>query len=76
VSIEELTLRIAALEQAVRELTDKIESTDVAQIAADLQHAVLLAISSYEKSSGIPATRRDLEQITQRIDQLRAQLLG
>jgi phage shock protein A len=76
VSIEELTLRVAALEDAVRALTEKIEATDVAQIAANLQHAVILAISSYETSSATPATIRDVEQITRRIDQLRAQLLG
>ncbi|MEY2434078.1 MAG: hypothetical protein QOC92_3803 [Acidimicrobiaceae bacterium] len=75
-SIDELTQRIAALEQAVRELSEKVETTDVARIAGDLQHAVILALSAYETSSASPATIRDVEQITQRIDQLRAQLLG
>lgn len=75
-SIEELNQRIGALEQAVRRLEDKLDRVDPAQITADLQHAVLLAISSYEKSSATPATIRDVEQITRRIDQLRAQLLG
>jgi polyhydroxyalkanoate synthesis regulator phasin len=82
VSIDELSERIRALEAAVQRLEAKLDKiaeadkVDVAQIAADLQHAVILAISAHETSPGTPATTRDVDQVSQRIDQLQARLLG
>jgi hypothetical protein len=60
---------------------------DVELIAANLQHAVLLALSAFEQavappttSNGdplaAPATARDVARINARIDELRTQLLG
>lgn len=58
---------------------------DLASVAASLQHSVLLALSSFEQPTGAPmgldpmdgpATARDVARVNQRIDELRALLLG
>lgn len=83
-------LRIVA--EAVSDLAARLDegataSTDVDVLAARLQHAVLLAISSLEQPDvahigngddplSTPATARDIARINTRIDDLRALLLG
>jgi hypothetical protein len=76
VSIDELSQRIGALEEAVQRLEEKLDQVDVAKIAAELQHAVIIAISQHEGSLGTPATTGDVQQVGQRIDELRTTLLG
>jgi len=84
-------LRIVA--EAVGDLAARLDegpaaSSDLDVIAAKLQHAVLLALSSIDQSSdaahpgagddplSTPATVRDVARINTRIDDLRALLLG
>jgi hypothetical protein len=60
-------------------------ASDLEEVATSLQHAVLQALNSYEQAAlspsslemiDAPATVRDVARVNQRIDELRALLLG
>ncbi len=77
---------VRSVEDAVQQLSDQLQTTDIDHIAASLQHSVLLALTSFEQSvltpssssdgGEPPATARDLQNVSQRIDELKALLLG
>jgi signal transduction histidine kinase len=87
-----ISTQLDDLRAAVRELSARLdqrlaEGSNVEVVAATLQHAVLLALSSFEQSVGtggrspddpfdMPATSRDIARVNTRIDELRALLLG
>jgi hypothetical protein len=61
------------------------DASDLEGVAASLQHAVLVALSSFERSTlsksgpdpiDWPATARDVARVNQRLDELRSLLLG
>jgi hypothetical protein len=61
------------------------DSVDLENVSASLQHSVLLALSSFEQANAAPAsadamdtpaTARDVARVNQRLDELRALLLG
>ncbi|MEY2447834.1 MAG: hypothetical protein QOH79_1310 [Acidimicrobiaceae bacterium] len=63
----------------------KWEAADLENVAASLQHSVLLALSSFERSTApaqvsdpmdVPASVRDVARVNQRLDELRSLLLG
>ena len=81
-----------AVGESVRDLAERLEkatvnSVDVEGIAATLQHAVLLTLTSFEQSMlastpvvpeeiDPPATARDVARVNLRLDELRELLLG
>lgn len=77
---------VRSVDDAVKQLSTHMQSTDVEHIAASLQHSVLLALTSFEQSaltpaapmsqSDPPATARDVAGVSKRIDELKALLLG
>ncbi len=79
--------------EAMTELAARLDAhasgrADLESVAAKLQHAVLLALSTFEQSTqaplalaandpgSAPATARDVARVNRRIDELRAMLLG
>jgi hypothetical protein len=70
--------------EPARELQPRVSGgNDIEVVAAKLQHAVLLALSTFEQSvtangtsSDRPATATDIARLSSRIDELRTLLLG
>jgi hypothetical protein len=94
-AVAQLGLKLeATLETQVTRLTPQApqilrptwDAVDLENVAASLQHSVLLALSSFEQATAppapssdpmaSPATARDVARVNQRIDELRALLLG
>ena len=83
-----------SLTNTVTEAIQRLESSPVAterkalqieEVAASLQHAVLLALTSFEETmmtppptdpAELPATVRDMADVNQRIEELHNQLFG
>jgi hypothetical protein len=86
-AVAELALRVEAAiaSQPAPVAHAQWDASDIEAVAASLQHAVLLALSSFERPTvshsgsdpnDSPATVRDVTRVNQRLDELRSLLLG
>jgi hypothetical protein len=86
-AVESLRGSLTTIVQEAVERQAALSDHNAEAIVANIQHAVLLALSSFEESAlrhiaavaepaEGPATARDLARVNNRIDELRALLLG